>query len=66
MLKGAYWEHRADLPVFMAQVMHEAILDLNRLNPAKLDLDAVTARFIGWAARRGPAIPDPLGGTAAT
>jgi hypothetical protein len=54
MLKGAYWEHRSDLPVFMAKVMHEAILDLSRLNPAELDLAAVTARFIGWAERKLP------------
>jgi hypothetical protein len=52
MLKGAYWDHRADLPVLMAQVMHEAILDLSRLNAAELGLDALTARFIGWAERR--------------
>jgi hypothetical protein len=53
MLKGVYWEHRADLPVFMAKVMQDAFLDLNCFYP-DLDLDVLSARFIGWAARRLP------------
>jgi hypothetical protein len=53
MLKGAYWDRRADLPVLMAKVMHQAVLDLTCFYP-ELDLDAVSARFIGWAARRLP------------
>jgi hypothetical protein len=50
-LKAEYCERRADLPVFMAQVMHDAIVDLNRINPAELDLANVFNRFIGWTQR---------------
>lgn len=50
-LKAEYCEHRADLPVFMATVMHDAIVDLSRINPAELDLAGVFNRFIGWTQR---------------
>jgi hypothetical protein len=52
MLKGKYWDRRADLPVFMAEVMHEAIVDLSRLNPSELDPADVFNRFIEWTQRR--------------
>jgi hypothetical protein len=51
MLKGAYCDRRADLPVLMAKVMHQASLDLACFYP-DIDLDVLSARFIGWAARR--------------
>jgi hypothetical protein len=50
-LKAEYCEHRADLPVFMATVMHDAIVDLSRINPAELDLADMFNRFIGWTQR---------------
>jgi hypothetical protein len=50
-LKAEYCEHRADLPVYMATVMHEAIADLSRLNPGTLDPAEVFVRFIAWTQR---------------
>ncbi|GAB3818785.1 hypothetical protein [Micromonospora zhanjiangensis] len=53
-LKCEYWDRRADLPVLMAEVMHEAVTELIRINPVELDPTDVFIRFIGWTQR----IPD--------
>jgi hypothetical protein len=56
-LKAEYCERRTELPTYMATVMHEAIADLDRLNPDELDLAAMFARFIAWTEHRLPTPP---------
>lgn len=62
-LKAEFCEHRADLPVYMATVMHEAIVELSRLDPATLDPADVFVRFIAWTQRtpERPAWQTPKG-----
>jgi hypothetical protein len=51
---GVPADQRANLPAYMVTVLPEALADLDRLNPAELDLAAVFTGFVGWSNRRPP------------